>query len=92
MSPLPSARAHHGIQLLPRVANAPPWMLKPKDPRIKFVDDSVNTSSVNLRKARLLTDGPETFKEIIDNRTQGLLSYVAKNRQHVCLIRDLFIN
>ena len=87
MSPIPRNLQNQGFHLLPRVANAPPWILKPKDPRLvdrglrsyKFVDDSVNTSPVNLRSAVLLEEGDVLFKNIVDKRTESLLRYVAGN-------------
>ena len=77
------------FRLLPRVANVPPWILKPKYPRIrkstiksyKFVDDSINTNSVNMRSAVLLTDETGPFKEVIDKRTEKLLAHVASNAE-----------
>ena len=84
-SPIPT-RSNQQVSLLPRVANAPPWLRKPKDPRYdegsiksyKYVDDNVNTSKVNMKKARLLDEGGTLFKEVIDTRTQDLLTHVAK--------------
>ena len=56
--------------ILPRVANVPHWVKKPKDPEFKpapiktykFVEDEVNTSKVNMRKAKLLVDNGVFFK------------------------------
>ena len=81
--------SRQAFDLLPRVANVPPWLRKPKDPRFidtplksyKYVDDNVNTSQVNMKKARLLTEGDVTFKEIVDLRTQGHLEHVAMNAE-----------
>ena len=41
------------------------------------MDDEVNTSKVNMRQAKLLVDGKILFKEIVDLRTQDLLSHIA---------------
>ena len=65
--------------------HAPPWILRAKDPRIKdrgicsykFVDDSVNTSPVNMRSAALLENEGELFKQIKDKRTESLLHHIA---------------
>ena len=73
------------FEILPRVANVPHWVPKPKDPifrpgdlhTYKYVDDEVNTSVVNMRKAKLLIGEEGFFKEVIDNRTQGLLNHIA---------------
>ena len=71
--------------LLPRVANVPPWLQKAKDPKFKqsslatfkYVDDEVNTSVVNMRRAKLLVEDGSFFKEVVDLRTQGLLNHIA---------------
>ena len=71
------------------MANVPPWLRKPKDPRFidtplksyKYVDDNVNTSQVNIKQARLLTEGDTTLKEIVDLRTQSHLEHVATNAE-----------
>ena len=84
----PVANRRQSFELLPRVANAPPpWVLKPKDPRLKdrglrsykFVDDSVNTSPVNMRSALLLEDCSGPFKKVVDIRMESLLCHVAVN-------------
>ena len=83
----PIASRKQSFELLPRVANIPPWVLKPKDPRLKdrglrsykFVDNSVITSPVNMRSALLLEDGDGPFKKIEDKRMESLLSHVAGN-------------
>ena len=85
MSPIAGRRQE--VQLLPRVANAPSWILRAKDPRIKdrgirsykFVDDSVNTSPVNMRGAILLEGEGGLFKQIKDKRTKSLLHHIANN-------------
>ena len=87
MSPIAGARQNQDFQVLPRVANIPPWIRKPKDPLIKdrglysykFVDDSVNTSPVNMRSAMMLEKDGASFKQIIDKRTEALLHHVAEN-------------
>ena len=71
--------------LLPRVANVPHWVIKPKDPvftyekikSYKFVDDQVNTNKINMRKAQMLWDGEAFFKEVNDIRSQELLEHIA---------------
>ena len=73
------------FRILPRVANVPPWIPKPKDPifkpgdikSYKFVDDNVYTSKVNMRQATMLTEGDVNFKEIVDKRTEALLEHVS---------------
>ena len=79
------AREAVKFAILPRVANVPHWVPKPKDPTFtdskantyKYVDDQVNTSKVNMRKARMLVEDGVFFKEIIDLRTQNLLQHIA---------------
>ena len=88
-----------GVQsfaLLPRVANVPPWIKKPKDPAYsqgelksyKFVDDGVNSNKVNMRQARLLTEDGAFFKEIVDIRTQNHLERVTARAEE----RGMLIN
>ena len=80
------AQPKQDFTLLPRVANAPPWIRKPKDPiyeegrlhSYKFVDDNVNTSKVNMRKAKLLVEDEVFFKEVTDMRTQRHLEAVSR--------------
>ena len=43
----------------------------------KFVDDGVNTSKVNMRKAKLLVEEGIFFKEVVDIRTQRHLKHIA---------------
>ena len=65
----------------------PHWVPKPKDPLFnygvlksyKYVDDNVNTSAVNMRKAKLLVEEGNFFKQVIDTRTQNLLQHVSEN-------------
>ena len=87
-SPVPSLQCQQ-FMLLPRVANAPPWIEKPKDPHFKqtcpktykYVDDQVNTSVVNMRKAKLLVEDNVFFKEIVDLQSQQLLNHIAKKAE-----------
>ena len=88
MSPMqPTQRPQ--FEILPRVANVPHWVHKPKDPKIKmnpirlykFVDDGINSSSVNMRKAKLLVEEGVFFKEVVDIRTEALLNHIAENAQ-----------
>ena len=86
MSPIASGACKRSFELLPRVANIPPWIQKPKDSRLKdrglrsykFVDDSVNTSPVNMRGAALLEQDGKFFKQIIHKRTENLLKHIAE--------------
>ena len=88
-SPVQPATRPQEINILPRVANVPPWLLKAKDPKVKhspiksykFVDDGINTATVNMRQARLLVEEGNFFKEIVDKRTEGLLTHVAANAE-----------
>lgn len=65
--------------------NVPHWIQRPKDPKFnegeiksyKFVDDSINTSVVNMCKANLLVEEGHFFKEVVDLRTQGLLQHIS---------------
>ena len=85
-SPVIGRRRALSFTILPRVANVPPWIQKPKDPTYhegqinsyKFVDDSLNTSVVNMRKAQLLEQDGVLFKDLRDLRTQRLLQHVAQ--------------
>ena len=55
-------RNEQEIEFLPKATNVPSWLLKPKDPRWreidnkmeKFVDDSIHMSIVNIRAEPLL--------------------------------------
>lgn len=55
-----------------RVANVPPYLKKPKDPRFvdndiatyKFVDDQVNVDKINMREIALLMDGNKPVKNV----------------------------
>ena len=86
MSPICGARGTD-FRILPGVANVPHWVPKPKDPLFnygvlksyKYVDDNVNTSAVNMRKAKLLVEEGNFFKQVIDTRTQNLLQHVSEN-------------
>ena len=57
----PIAEAREDVELLPRVANAPPWLRKPKDPRwrdepletLKFVDNGINIDIINMKLEKL---------------------------------------
>ena len=88
-SPIMATTPPPSIELLPRVANAPHWIPKPKDPAFhcgkiksyKFVDDGVNTNKVNMKRAQLLEDGTVHFKEIIDLRSQRLLEHVSRRAE-----------
>ena len=83
-SPIP-LRPTQDFTILPRVANVPHWVKKPKDPcfrpssinTYKFVDDQVNTNKVNMRQAKLLVENNVFFKEIVDLRTERLLEHIA---------------
>ena len=88
-SPIPK-RPGQEFDILPRVANVPPWIRKPKDPEFKstpiktykYVDDEVNTNKVNMKKAKLLVENGEFFKEIVDIKTQNLLHHNATAAQN----------
>ena len=78
-------RANQSFELLPCVANVPNWIPRPKDPRFKeddsnsykFVDDGVNTSIVNMCRAKLLVEDGLFFKDVVDLRTQNLLQHIS---------------
>ena len=81
-----AARHEADFTILPRVANVPHRIPKPKDPLFhtgsiktyKYVDDEVNTNKVNMRKARLLVENGTFFKEVVDICSQRLLSHIAE--------------
>ena len=83
-SPIAGAPPPH-FELLPRVANVPPWIRKPKDPVFatkkidtkKFVDDGINMKKVNMRGARLLQVGGRYFKAVSDPDTESCLLYTS---------------
>ena len=87
ISPIPGQS--QPIQLMPRVANVPPWLKKAKDPifkpkpilSLKFVDDGVNLSSINMRSAALLVEDGLFFKLVRDLRTERLLAHITTNAQ-----------
>ena len=70
-SPIAS-RSSQEFSILPRVANVPHWVHKAKDPvfktemvkTYKYVDDQVNTNKINMKKARLLVEDTQFFKDI----------------------------
>ena len=91
----PSAGATE-FEFLPRVANVPPWALKPKDPpfvdplakTFKYVDDQIKVDKVNMRKAELLINNGVLFKDIIPKRSQALLRHISANAE----IEGMMIN
>ena len=84
-SPIARVGADIDYAILPRVANVPHWIRKPKDKiyhdkpikTYKYVDDQVNTSKVNMRRATLLVNDGVFFKDIVDLKTQALLTHIA---------------
>ena len=82
------------FEFLPRVANVPHWTHKPKDPifrptrpkSYKFVDDNVNTSVINMRKAKLLVEEGVFFKDVRDRTTERLLQHVSKKAEEKGMI------
>ena len=82
------------FNILPRVANVPPWIRRPKDPTFrprqietkKFVDDGVNMSKINLRSASLLVEQGRYFKAVTDPNTEDLLNFIAANAQEKGMI------
>ena len=72
------------FEVLPRVANAPPWLRKAKDPRwkpkepmkIKFVDDGAHVAKVNMREQRLMMRGGKMIKTIHDQASQSMFDHV----------------
>ena len=82
-SPMPHLNQQQ-FDLLPRVANVPPWILKQKDPKfrektiktVKFVDDQLNLNKINMRKAALMVKEGTFFKEVCDKRSKDLLRHV----------------
>ena len=85
----PIAPRNDNFVILPRVANVPHWIRKPKDPEFhydsiktyKYVDDEVNTNKVNMKKSRMLVEDGRFFKEVIDTRTQELLQHIARKAE-----------
>ena len=85
MSPIAGRYQAQGFELLPRVANAPPWARKPKDPAFKegtvktykYVADETNTSIVNIKRSKLMVKDGLFFKEVTDLRAQGLLQHIS---------------
>ena len=81
----PLCQPGRDYEILPKVANVPPWVLKSKDPRFvekpvetrKFVDDGINMSNVNMRSAQLLIEDGRYFKDVTDRRTEDLLNHIA---------------
>ena len=81
---MPSQAVVPTFELLPRVANAPPWIRKAKDPKfkksdirtLKFVDDQVNLNKINMRKAELLVQNGNFFRNVRDKRTEDLLEHI----------------
>lgn len=77
------------VALLPRVVNAPPWLRKDKDlhfkqapiQTLKYVDDQLNMSKVNIRCSRLLVEEGEFFRIIKDKRTEDLLTFITNKAE-----------
>ena len=84
LTPIKETADHQECELLPRVANAPPWLLKPKDPRwrkkkisvLKFVDDGINADKINMREERLMLEEGHMFKETNAPETAGMLEHI----------------
>ena len=76
--------ARDDFEILPRVANVPPWMRKPKDTlwkvkkicNRKYVDDGINAEKINMRSERLLMRGQHMFKESNAPQTASLLNHI----------------
>ena len=74
------------FELVPRVANVPPWVLKTKDARwteedlksLKYVDDSINIEKFNLRAVPMLQEEGRFIKIAHLDRTRMLLKHVTK--------------
>ena len=78
------------FSLLPRVANAPPWMRGPKDPTwrrkppldiVKYIDDGLDIVIVNIKTVALCYEGhpPRPTKTIYPVESQAVLDNIIKN-------------
>ena len=95
ISPIPRDKNSPGeFRFLSRVANIPPWVKKPKDPKyvdnevmnLKFVDDGINVDKIHLRKAELLVEEGCIIKELIAKRTQELLRHISKKATKIGML------
>ena len=70
--------------LLPTAINVPPWMRKPKDPlwksiepdSLKYVDDSLHFSVVNMRAVNLLIKEGKLIKITTAPQSQAMLEHI----------------
>ena len=74
------------IDLLPRTANAPPWLRRPKDPKwvdkppmnAKFIDDGIHLAKINMRLERLLYEHGKPIKCVHDSASQAMFNHIVK--------------
>ena len=87
LSPIREEEEGTGLQIGPRVANIPPWLLKPKDKKLKavcpcvkkFVDDGIHLSVINLRAETTLVDSDGNFfKETHAQEAQDMLRHITR--------------
>ena len=72
--------------LLPRVANVPPWLRRPKDPRwtkcdpkdLKYIDDGMNIATINMKQVALcFEEHPSApIKKVHLVESQAMLDHV----------------
>ena len=90
MSPIREAEWGAGLILTPRVANVPEWLRKPKEGRwtdvapesLKFVDDSLHMSVVNMKAVRTLLDEQGyQYRTTTAPHAQDMLEHVTRGAE-----------
>ena len=89
LSPIPERDDTIQIEFLPRPMNVPPWLLKPKDPRwrpadpelLKYVDDSLHISVVNMREERLVFKNGCLQKITCVPESQAMLQHITRRAE-----------
>ena len=77
------------VEFLPTAVNIPPWMRKPKDPHwrptepssLKFVDDSIHFSVINMRAEPLMIHGGKLIKTTSAPEAQAMLEHIIKRAE-----------
>ena len=84
------------VEILPRAANVPCWLRKPKDPRwvqkapenLNYIDDGAHLHKVNMRKQRLLIRNGEHLKLCHDPVSQAMFDHVTRRAEE----RGMLVN
>ena len=96
MSPTRESEPIRDFEFLPTAVNVPPWLRKPKDPHwrpidpssLKFVDDSIHLSVVNMRAEPLMVQDSKLIKITTAPQAQAMLEHVTKKAEE----RGMIVN